>query len=720
MHAHIIIEKDFENELNRLLDTEEHVDLTITKVLLTGAGGSGKTCTKCTLYNIPSPAEYQSTDLMEPTEKTVHTRDLTLDKAYADSYDWSVVNSKDDVFSMVRATITSKKYAKSGSSHQSLSHSQIQTSKFPTFSHSEAAESFPFPSGGASESPPGTPSKAKEDLLKILNDQMREPSKCVHEVHWIFLTDSGGQSQFHDILPAFLHGYSVILCVVNLSQPLNRQTFDNYFEKGERLGRSKKSHCTVEQILKGIIQSVHCATDLDKSNSPTTASTTNVEGHRATGNDQNDSPTTGSTMNAKVLLIGTHKDLVSSEDVKQINEILNTMFSSFKSKVDWGYHKNGLIFPINGKDQDPDSKKVAEEIRKSIAKTPSIKRPIPISWFLLEEDIISEIGRTPHGIIRKTDCEEIGKKLKLTSKSVEKALEYFHDLNIFFYFPNSKSLSHLVFTRPQVVVTILSAFVKIACRLRSGDIPDAECEKFLKKGLFCDSFVQSNEVATNLFDANVGFDVKEVIELMKITLVVAPIKKIEYFMPCVLQHSPPKDIESELKGSNKAVAPIAIKLSGECIPHGFFCALVCSLLSKTWELHQSEKETTFKNFLRFDIKNMTCSVALVDSFYFIGVHIFGKCRKSACKRILGNLKESVEVVVEKRKYKEEFVEKNLSFPCNCGKKPEHVATLIEEDEGFTLQCQSTKCDNNVTITEKYAIWFNEEQYSKWQETRGIL
>ena len=730
MHAHIIIEKDFENELNMLLDTEEHVDLRITKVLLTGAGGSGKTCTKHILYNKPSPAEYQSTDLIEPTEKTVRTRDLTLDKAFADSYHWSVVNSKDDVFSMVRATISSKDHRKkyTGRSRQSLSRSQIETGELPTGSHTEAAESSSVPSGGASESPPGSPSKAKEDLLRILNDPKRKSGKCVDEVHWIFLMDSGGQSQFHDILPAFLHGYSVILCVIKLSEPLDKQTFDDYFEKGKTLGKSKKSHYTVKQILKGIVQSVHCTIDCDKRNSHTTASTANIEDHHATGNDQDSSPTNDSTTNDKVklLIIGTYKDKATVECMQQIGDELKTMFSDCETKINWVYYINEseekkTYFPLNARDQDPDSKLVAEEIRKVITEFPSVTRPIPISWFLLEEDITEVSKQTDkHGIISKTDCEEIGKKLKLTSKSVEKALEYFHDLNIFFYFSNSEQLSHLVFTKPQVVVSIISAFVKIAC----GEATDSEHEKFKTTGQFSYSFIKSSVVAKQFFRSNkeCKFNAGEVIELLTMTLVVAPIVDrypIEYFMPCILPCSQSIDIERKLKRSNNRVAPIAIKLSGECIPRGFFCALVCNLLSKTWELCKSEKESTFKNFLQFNITDMPCSVALVDSFYFISVHIFGQCEKDTYQLILSDLKKSVIDVVEKHKYNKKLVMSycdTLNFPCNCGEKPEHVVKLIERG-GFTLKCQST--NSLQPITRKHAMWFNEKQFSKWQETRGI-
>ena len=104
---------DFEKELNMLLEKEGYVQLTISKVLITGAAGSGKTCTKCLLYKLPPPPpkERHSTELFEQMKRAQYSREIKHDIAIADDYDWVVIESdSDQLYVMLAVTIESKEY----------------------------------------------------------------------------------------------------------------------------------------------------------------------------------------------------------------------------------------------------------------------------------------------------------------------------------------------------------------------------------------------------------------------------------------------------------------------------------------------------------------------------------------------------------------------------------------------------------------------------------
>ena len=206
------------------------------------------------------------------------------------------------------------------------------------------------------------------------------------------------------------------------------------------------------------------------------------------------------------------------------------------------------------------------------------------------------------------------------------------------------------------------------------------------------------------------------IELMKITLVIAPINEKTYFMPCVLKHCSPKRIEEET--SKQTVAPIVIKLPGECIPRGFFCALACSLMSQ-WKFHRERRKLVdvFKNFIHFDIEGMDCSVAVVDSFYFISMHVFGDCDREGCREILKDVKLSIKTVATKHSYDESLImsyDKDINFLCLCGEASEHIATLTTRGK-LKLKCSM---DQPLTLTKKHAVWFNDEQYSNWEQQQS--
>ena len=677
-----------------MLEKEGYVNLTIYKLLITGAAGSGKTCTKHILYQLEPPKERESTELFD----SVKSRNLTLDFACTESneYEWTIMESVNhDLYSMLAATVTSKEYKYED---RDITANSVSDQIFPA--NQEQSESFPtkhdLPNFLSHKSTTNH-SEAKQVLLEKLKNPNNR-GKCIDSVVWIYMTDSGGQSSFHDILPAFLHNTSVVLYVLKLSETLEVQTLDDYYVDGQRIGDPRKSPYQVEQILKGVIQSICYEKDRDK--------------------DVN---------KAKVLIIGTFKDKVSDdESLEKKNEKLKSLFHPFvfcdANKLDvichGNYDKSDIIFPLNAKSLNKKSRKIAADIRKKVmTKCTGNSKRIPISWFLLEEDL-KTIGseKDQHGIIKLTDCEPVCNDLNIPLETLVPALMYFHDLNIFFYFENSKLLKKFVFTKPQVVVRILSAFVKEAYRLRSDESEhnDTEISNFIKKGQFSPSFVKC---IPDLECLIAGFGVREMMELLMITLAVAPINERDYFMPCVLQHCPLEDIKG--KASKECVSPFVIKLPGECVPRGFFCALACSLLQFPhcqWKLKSEDSTKVFKNCVYYDIENMRCYVAILDSFYFISVHVFGECGRGECEEIKNHVKLSIEKVVDKHNYDADLVmsyDKQLNMLCNCGKTPEHIVTLATRGE-MKLVCQKVK-DQHIQIKKKHAVWFSEDLFSIWQK-----
>ena len=268
------------------------------------------------------------------------------------------------------------------------------------------------------------------------------------------------------------------------------------------------------------------------------------------------------------------------------------------------------------------------------------------------------------------------------------------------------------------MVTIVSAFVKEAYQLRSTGVTDTSNLSYIEQGQFTEDFIESNLDLAQYLVSDVGFEGKEVIEVLRINLVVAPINESEYFMPCVLPYCPTESIDK--KTSTQWVATKVIKLPGECVPRGFFCALVCSLLNlPQWKLCHDESTGVFKNYIHFDIENMGCSVAIVDFFVFISVHVFGDCGRKGCKVICDNVRESVESVVTKHNYEEKLMsyDEDVNFLCLCGKSPKHIATLVNYEPGkLKLICSMDRLgDKRLKLSKKHAVWFSEEQYSEWEQ-----
>lgn len=709
-----------ERELNLLLEKEGYVELTMSKLLITGAAGSGKTCTKHILYKLRPPDERISTELVEQMDRAYVAlpREIDHDIAYCiestdSECDWILCSESHELYSMLAGTVSEEKNI---GYHTSTVHNlpTDQQEGTPSINQEQAIlpassstsidqqQTIPIPSsssvgnGNSSHRQQGSqhlPLVHKSDGKQLLLEKMNDPNsvgKCIHQVHWIHFLDSGGQSAFHDILPAFVHNISVVIFVIKLSESMDEQPFDDYYERNECIGDSKRSPYQVKEIMQSMIQSI-CS---EKNHS-------------------------------KLLIIGTHSDKISTkESLSEKNVVIKSLLRSFIYHdqlhvfCHGSFDDNDILFPLNAKDQDNKSKEEAKTIRKRIVKrchTQSLK--IPISWFLLEEDLRLIGMKREHGIINKTECQPIADNLHIAK--LTDALVHFHRLNIFLYFPcynNYSQLSKLVFTKPQIVVNIVSRFVKIAYKLR-GYTEDTQFINYFKQGQFTKDLILHEKDIAHFIDQKVGFKVEQMIELLCITFVIAPITEEIYFIPCVLEYCPPEEIKQQV--SKQCIAPMVIKLPGECTPRGFFCGLVCSLLSK-WKLdHEFAK--AFKNFIHFNIDGEGYTVAIVDSFFYITVHVFGNCGRNGCHKIQKVVKESVKEIIAKHNYEDNvFRNDSVLFLCPCDKQPEHLAQLIlEEDFVSDKEILRLKCamhnDQQLNLTKEYAVWFTDEQYSKWDE-----
>ena len=702
-----------------MLTNEGHVELDISKVIITGAAGSGKTCTKLLLYKLPPPVQHQSTELIEPMERAYIEEDVGIvdsydikkygvkhDIAYHEEsdhdseYEWIVVEAgSETLYGMLAATVDSKEYKYEYKDEHNQPERYAPTQEIVSTPAGDSLQSAKVESIPIAKSPSHLvkettvkqkptfrrqDSEARRALLVQLKNS-DQSGKCVHKVRWIHLVDSGGQSQFHDILPTFLHHTSVIIYVLKLSETLDEQPFDDYYDDGQCVGDSRKAHYQVEQILKGVIQSAY------------------YEKHT----EENEKHTT------KVLIVGTHKDQqTEKERIDAKNSKLKHIFDPFvgfkqlEVLCHGDYDDEDIIFPLDAMKRDKESLSIGRNIRKGVINKGSKRVKVPISWFLLEEDMRCVGDKEKNGIITMWQYAKLAEAISILQP--KNALKYFHYLNIFLYFPHSSSLSNIVFTDPQIVVTIVSAFVKEAYQ----KITDTEFKNFRKRGEFTKSFVKSKLNRFLVPDA--GFEEAEVIELLKIMLVIAHIEEGRYFMPCVLPHCSLDEFEKERL--ELSISPVVIKLPGDthCVPRGFFCALVCGLMHK-WRLRKEGGKLTdiYKNFVQFTVEE--CRVTVADTFFYVEIHVDGDAVRDTCKKIFTDVGKALKKVVDTHNYDNKIMSSySLDFLCPCSIKALHTASTIITDVKCKLNC--TMDDSSSTkLEKKHSVWLNNEEYLRWEK-----
>ena len=702
-------------------------------MLITGAAGDGKTCTKHVLFGL-DPPKNTSTKLCEPMDKAfVH------DVAFSDEdkdYKWNILKPDDkNLFHEMLASSASTKVKEKQSSSEEkkkTEKSQLQLPRSSPGSKSQAIPSknprskFSFKSfsglfrkkkhsenvqagggqtlqteftGGVSEHSDHEPiieSNSKQLLLSKLEVALKNRTRGAHTVHWIHFLDSGGQSEFHDCLPLFVRGTTVVMYVTDLTKDMSQQANDDIRQDGQSVGASQSTKHQRKEILERMIRSVIYE-----------------ERHH--------------DKKVRLMVIGTHIDDIRRNPQpdtwlnmrnESIKELLKPFVEENEQPVKVVYYKSysepvDFIYPVDGKQRSENTLEVAKQVRKDVVVHCSIEKPIPITWFLLEDDLRS----SSKGILTFKTCKSVADKLEIPLESFTLALKYFHEINVFWYFPDSNedqrrvkySLSNWVFTDTLIPVKIISGIVKLARETHNCT------DGIITNGRFKDdkrffSMLESKECDAIRRCKEVNFREEHIIKLLENILVIACIKKgppRTFLMPCLLDY---RQHQSDFRVPNAKVAPRAIKLTDhECIPCGFFCALSCSLIQR-WVDDKLRKGRpagivkTFRNYVEVETPTpagVMCNIKVVDSFKFIEIHVQPTKTSHEIYKFEQDLNAAIEEVAKACCYDAKYIKDALHYLCDC-EKPYHVARL----QGLkppTLACDRSTNPTYMEIHEKWQI-----------------
>ena len=72
-------------------------------------------------------------------------------------------------------------------------------------------------------------SQSVKELFKLIS--MSEGSVELFHQEWLYITDTGGQPQFHELLPTFVHHVSAAAFFVKLNETLNDHPMIEYYDE---------------------------------------------------------------------------------------------------------------------------------------------------------------------------------------------------------------------------------------------------------------------------------------------------------------------------------------------------------------------------------------------------------------------------------------------------------------------------------------------------------
>ena len=624
-----------------------HVDTSIIKAVIVGAAGAGKSSFVSLLFDIILPHFRISTGVIEKA-KRVMTTCLRLGMTEAlNSQVWEVVGAEDLITILADAINASIDFDSTSSAIFVQQKSNNGASK----------EHGSFDSASSSTFTDYT--VARTTVIKLIG---RSKKGRLLKMTWIYIIDSGGQPQFHELLTAFLRSATLGIFVFRLCDQLDdKPQIEYYGEDGKPLGESYSSPLSHKEIFQHCVQTIYSLPS-------TSAAEKGQEAPRP-----------------KILVVGTHRDKEGDcpesreQKDKVLRGILNPEPESESSLFsDIIYYGKGCIFPLNARSPNTEDKKVVGKIRSAVEHLAPLHTPIPLQYYALELEIEKQLKDNQQQVISVHDCLNIAHSLHFTETAARAALLHLDSLNLIQYFPSSAE--EVIFCDPNVLLNKVNELIKKSYSLRGGVEPIADIGgKWIK-------FHQRGEVTLDILEKfSYGYvpglyDHHTVAKIFEDLLILTPLDLV-YFMPALLDIKNVNDIQRPTKTC------LVIDFPSGYAPLGLFSSSVAFLTSTknkwpSWKFFLKSGQL-FRNTITFEAG--LARVTYLDLSTHFEIHV-----ETRVKRKLASMRQVVKTGVCKA-LDESIRVRNISnasytlaFPCPCdsevgnGAEDFHLAEIYDE------------------------------------------
>ena len=422
------------------------------------------------------------------------------------------------------------------------------------------------------------------------------------------LTDTGGQLEFQELLPALVSGPSVFFLVFRLDQDLNQRFTVEYRDPSKGCSMPYESSYTVTEFL------LH-----------TLASISSMGSYMYTGAQREHDIV---PLKPTVFFVGTHKDKVSKEKIEEIDRDLLQKIKHtdhYRSGIIQFASEKHLIIPVNNLSQDDSDTQLVRSAVDRIRDQGTFDVSAPPQWLIFSQ----VIRQLKERVLTYDECLVVAKQCGIdTSDELNDALGFLSTkVGLIRYFQGTnvdEDLKKIVIQDPQFLFDRITNFIISTFTFKNAD--PVVCEEFQKKGIFSRTMfekISSKEGAQQLLTPS------RLLKLLRHLHIIAPIQElsddIKYFIPCILAHAEivntkPSVSSCQVTKVSEAPPLLACFCCGYC-PRGLFCALVVYLLNNqmnsrfSWTL---ECEEIFRDQISFSVCPYDC-VSLTVTPTFIEV-----------------------------------------------------------------------------------------------------
>ena len=400
----------------------------------------------------------------------------------------------------------------------------------------------------------------------------------------LYLSDTGGQLEFQELLPLLVAGRAIFVFVFPLNLSLDKPVRVSYRKNKAKGGGVK--HCNVYTssltIKDSFLQTLASIDSMEAFVDPSIAK-----------------------HNPYVFVVGTHKDrlveAMGSEEkadqrISEIDSQLKALIQEHKYEdlvVYADRSESRIIFPVDNTHDGEVFIEIRARVMELIHSSDEFRIEFPLSYLLASLDL--EASQQP--FIKRREFARDVLKYGIESKDIDHLLQFLHSrIGQIRYFPKVKEIKEVIVREPQVLYNLVTCLI-VQSFLSQAMTMAKHSER--QKGIYTINSFEVDEFQS--FSSYLT--PKQVIELLRELRIVAPFHdqkaRVEkYFIPCVLNHlqESPEGDESSL------VQPLAVTFEcGHC-PKGMFGVLLHYLVTKRRRLEWSlDIQKIFKDQVSFEV-----------------------------------------------------------------------------------------------------------------------
>ena len=290
------------------------------------------------------------------------------------------------------------------------------------------------PSKSAPDSP--TPREGEVDTLddtkklmqEVLSSRKLRSIKDIEKTTTLYFIDTGGQPEFHEIMPIILSGPALHLIFFNLAFDLDEPIPIQFCHQDGTDGTiTYVSSYTGKQMIFQLLSTLYY---FSKSLSPDSE--------------------------PAAVLIGTHLDQLKGEDEMKVNDFLNQLLN----KVEFHDHgfltyptkdKSTIFIPVNNYSGDEEEIHRLQAFLRQIIGDRFSPVELPSSWLFFHLLLRHRYENSP-GVCKLAECRALARGCGLDEDDVPQVLRYIHQhLGTILFYEDVPGLNELVICDPNVL-----------------------------------------------------------------------------------------------------------------------------------------------------------------------------------------------------------------------------------------------------------------------------